>query len=116
MKIMKALFVLTTVLAAVSSIRAQEAVVDEAATASSGETVDEWTLDLDGDDVAESAGSDADAEPVAPVQSGPFVDLLGPTLLSLEMVDETHAQLAPHYTTDALHGKTVVGLYFSADW
>lgn len=52
----------------------------------------------------------------APVQSGPFIDLLGPTLLSLEMVDETHAQLASHYTNDALRGKSVVGLYFSADW
>jgi thiol-disulfide isomerase/thioredoxin len=52
----------------------------------------------------------------APVQTGPFIDLLGPSLLSLEMVDETHAQLASHYTNDALRGKSVVGLYFSADW
>ena len=51
-----------------------------------------------------------------PMQSGPFVDLFGPVLLSLDMLDETHAQLAPHLTNDALKGKKVVGLYFSADW
>jgi thiol-disulfide isomerase/thioredoxin len=32
------------------------------------------------------------------------------------MVYETHAQLASHYTNDALRGKSVVVLYFSADW
>jgi hypothetical protein len=51
-----------------------------------------------------------------PVQAGPFIDLLGPHLLSLEMVDPTHAQLVPHYTNEALRNKKVVGLYFSADW
>ena len=52
----------------------------------------------------------------APVQSGPFVDLFGDVLLSLEMVDETHAQVHQHYTNEVLSGKKVVGLYFSADW
>mmetsp|Transcript_21898 Transcript_21898/g.27085 ORF Transcript_21898/g.27085 Transcript_21898/m.27085 type:complete len:358 (-) Transcript_21898:106-1179(-) len=51
-----------------------------------------------------------------PVQSGPFVDLLGKTLLSLEMVDDKSARLVSHYTNDALKGKTVIGIYFSADW
>ncbi|KAL7464527.1 hypothetical protein ACHAXS_004863 [Conticribra weissflogii] len=32
------------------------------------------------------------------------------------MVDETHAQVHQHYTNEALSGKKVVGLYFSADW
>ena len=50
------------------------------------------------------------------VQSGPFVDLLGDTLLSLEMIDETKAQVHQHPTNVALDGKKVVGLYFSADW
>ena len=53
-------------------------------------------------------------EPV--VQSGPYVDLLGDTLLSLEMIDETKAQVHQHHTNVALDGKKVVGLYFSADW
>lgn len=52
----------------------------------------------------------------APLQVGPFIDLLGPQLLSLEMLDATHAQLVPHHTNKALNGKKVVGLYFSADW
>ena len=52
------------------------------------------------------------AQPV--VQSGPFIDLFGDTLLSLEMVDETHAKLNTHYTNEALAGKKVIGLYFSA--
>lgn len=50
------------------------------------------------------------------VPAGPFVDLLGPTLLSLQMIDETHAQINTHSTSDALKGKSVVALYFSADW
>jgi hypothetical protein len=49
-------------------------------------------------------------------QTGPFVDLLGHQLYSLQMIDETQAQLVPQYTNDALKGKKVVGLYFSADW
>eukprot|EP00559_Dactyliosolen_fragilissimus_P001307 CAMPEP_0184867244 /NCGR_PEP_ID=MMETSP0580-20130426/25629_1 /TAXON_ID=1118495 /ORGANISM="Dactyliosolen fragilissimus" /LENGTH=332 /DNA_ID=CAMNT_0027367397 /DNA_START=170 /DNA_END=1165 /DNA_ORIENTATION=- len=55
-------------------------------------------------------------KPSPPIQSGPFIDLFGDTLLALEMVDETHAQMTPHYTNDILDGKKVVGLYFSADW
>lgn len=51
-----------------------------------------------------------------PVQTGPLIDLFGPVLLSLEMVDESTAQLQPHFTTDALRGKRVIGVYFSADW
>lgn len=46
-------------------------------------------------------------------QRGPFVDLLGHQLYSLEMIDETQAQLVPQYTNEALKGKKVVGLYFS---
>jgi len=51
-----------------------------------------------------------------PEQIGPFIDLLGTHLYSLEMIDETQAQLTPQYTNEALKGKKVVGLYFSADW
>jgi len=49
-------------------------------------------------------------------QTGPFVDLFGPQLYSLQMIDETQAQLVPQFTNDALKGKKVVGVYFSADW
>lgn len=52
----------------------------------------------------------------APKQSGPFIDLFGENLLSLKMVDETHAQLETHLTNEALAGKKVIGVYFSADW
>jgi hypothetical protein len=62
---------------------------------------------------SESSSSSPNEEPV---QAGPFIDLLGPHLLSLEMIDPTHAQLALRYTNDALADKKVVGLYFSADW
>lgn len=55
-------------------------------------------------------------EPAPVVQSGPYIDLLGDMLLSLSMVDETHAQVNQHYTNEILAGKKVVGLYFSADW
>ena len=56
----------------------------------------------------------AAAEPVK--QSGPFIDLFGGSLLSLEMIDESTAQFKEHLTNDALAGKKVVGVYFSADW
>mmetsp|Transcript_24376 Transcript_24376/g.29992 ORF Transcript_24376/g.29992 Transcript_24376/m.29992 type:complete len:188 (+) Transcript_24376:89-652(+) len=62
----------------------------------------------------EAATEETSPEP--PKQSGPFIDLLGDTLLSLQMVDETHAQLNAHYTNEVLHGKKIIGLYFSADW
>ena len=55
-------------------------------------------------------------EEVAVKQEGPFIDLLGETLLSLSMMNESHAELRQHYTNEALDGKKVVGLYFSADW
>jgi len=54
--------------------------------------------------------------PTPPVQSGPLIDLFGEQLISLKMVDETHAQIEPHYTNEALAGKKVIGVYFSADW
>ena len=51
-----------------------------------------------------------------PVQSGPLIDLLGTKLQSLEIVDQTSAQVKEHFTNEALAGKKVIGLYFSADW
>jgi hypothetical protein len=61
-------------------------------------------------------GSTVASEEAPPVQTGPLIDIFGPTLLSLQMIDEQHAQLAAEYTSDALRGKKVIGIYFSADW
>jgi hypothetical protein len=68
--------------------------------------------------IDDASDSKQESQPeVTPVgQVGPYIDLLGDVLLSLEMVDETHAQVHQHYTNEALSGKKVVGLYFSADW
>ena len=63
-----------------------------------------------------AAAAAAAAQAAEPEQSGPFIDLLGSHLYELEMIDETQAQLTPQYTNEALKGKKVVGLYFSADW
>jgi len=60
--------------------------------------------------------SNQQTEPERPIQSGPLVDLFGEQLLSIKMVDETHAQLETHYTNEILAGKKVIGVYFSADW
>jgi nucleoredoxin len=49
-------------------------------------------------------------------QSNPLVNLLGPQVLRLEMIDESHAQIVGEPTSEALAGKTEIGLYFSADW
>mmetsp|Transcript_63472 Transcript_63472/g.95825 ORF Transcript_63472/g.95825 Transcript_63472/m.95825 type:complete len:268 (-) Transcript_63472:31-834(-) len=51
-----------------------------------------------------------------PVQTGPLIDLLGAQLYSMQLVDETTAQINAHYTNEALAGKNVIGIYFSADW
>ena len=105
---------------------AEDAVTEESATVPNDvppESVEsESTEDATAsDDSAASAASAAAAEeekavPAEPEQSGPFIDLLGSHLYSLEMIDETQAQLVPQYTNEALVGKKVVGLYFSADW
>jgi hypothetical protein len=63
-----------------------------------------------------STTGDVEAPAAPPVQTGPLIDLFGPTLLSLEMIDEQHAQLTANYTSDGLRGKKVIGVYFSADW
>ena len=61
-------------------------------------------------------GETAAEQEAEPVQTGPFIDLFGTQLYSMEMLDETSAQLRAHYTNEALGGKKVVGVYFSADW
>lgn len=65
-----------------------------------------------------AAQSDATQENASaePVQSGPLIDLLGTKLHSLEILDQQSAQVKEHYTNEALSGKNVIGLYFSADW
>jgi hypothetical protein len=101
---------------------ADDTPTSEEVTESQGESVNSQAEVVDGD--SEEATKPAEPEkkeeepvaPTPPVQAGPFIDLLGETLLSLEMVDKGHAQLHSHYTNEALKGKKVVGLYFSADW
>mmetsp|Transcript_4335 Transcript_4335/g.6618 ORF Transcript_4335/g.6618 Transcript_4335/m.6618 type:complete len:260 (+) Transcript_4335:112-891(+) len=67
-------------------------------------------------DTKEQESSSSKTESTPPAQSGPFIDIFGETLVSLKMVDESHAQIETHYTNEALAGKKVIGLYFSADW
>lgn len=98
---------------------AAAAAVDEEAVApnSKSETA-EQAGELSGEEVESVAEEETAsvAEEDTPIQSGPFIDLLGDTLLSLEMIDEQRAQLNTVYTNEALAGKKVIGLYFSADW
>jgi len=79
-------------------------------------SADEEETATESDVASSDSEAETQAESAPPVQSGPFIDLLGDLLLSLEMVDETHAQVQQHLTNEALSGKKVVGLYFSADW
>eukprot|EP00977_Amphora_coffeiformis_P001527 scaffold296_cov102-Amphora_coffeaeformis.AAC.15 len=116
---LKRIFVCVILL--LSYVSAQE--VAEAETVTEGAAVDSADTN---EKVPEPSKTDqneeGEAQPVQsetvepPLQSGPFVDLFGPTLLSLEMTSETTATLNEHLTNDALQGKKVVGLYFSADW
>uniref|UniRef100_A0A7R9ZRT0 Thioredoxin domain-containing protein n=1 Tax=Craspedostauros australis TaxID=1486917 RepID=A0A7R9ZRT0_9STRA len=103
-----------------SEAAAEEEVATEAAAATDdGETTSDATEEAATQQQESEAAADAAAdkkEKQLPVQAGPLVDLLGPSLLSLEMIDETTAQFKQHLTSDALAGKKVIGLYFSADW
>lgn len=67
-------------------------------------------------ETATEAGTAQENVAAEPVQSGPLIDLLGTKLQSLEILDEQSAQVKEHYTNEALAGKSVIGLYFSADW
>jgi hypothetical protein len=77
------------------------------------ETVDDAAVDDAAVDNAsgDSTASDEEAPPAPPVQTGPLIDLFGQSLLGLEMIDEQHAQLTANYTSDALRGKKVIGVY-----
>lgn len=118
---------------AVAEEEAPAAAIEEVAEAAEASVVDEEpeTVEPEPEAVEQvDEPSKVEADPVAekeaaasikddedtPVQSGPFIDLLGETLLSLEMIDEQRAQLNTVYTNEALAGKKVIGLYFSADW
>eukprot|EP00984_Skeletonema_dohrnii_P023406 scaffold12503_cov128-Skeletonema_dohrnii-CCMP3373.AAC.3 len=97
-----------------------EATVDDDATAIADETTTtaESTAEATTEESKTDEQSQQEEEQATPppAQTGPFIDLFGEVLLSLEMVDETHAQVHQHYTNEVLSGKKVVGLYFSADW
>jgi len=100
-------------LTAVELASAQEAAVEADVTASAAST------DEQSSKASESKASNAETNTATdnpPVQTGPLIDIFGQKLLSLEMVDETTAEFREHLTTDALRGKKVIGVYFSADW
>ena len=93
------------------------AVDDATATADETTTTAESTAEATAESTTDEQTQQAEEQATPPpAQTGPFIDLFGEVLLSLEMVDETHAQVHQHYTNEVLSGKKVVGLYFSADW
>ena len=97
--------------ASTESCSEEDTTADDAATTTATERESSTTAESN---VADSSKEESSSAPV--VQSGPYIDLLGDVLLSLQMVSETQAQVHQHYTNEALSGKKVVGLYFSADW
>jgi thiol-disulfide isomerase/thioredoxin len=103
-----------------ASMQTEEIPVDEA---TKGAEIDESTSNTATNKSTAASGTGGhkstetqSKQETIPAQSGPLVDLLGPQLLSLEIVDDTHAQLLPHLTNEVLKGKEVIGVYFSADW
>lgn len=52
----------------------------------------------------------------APAQVGPMVDIFGEQLYTFEFLDEKTGKIDARSTNEALAGKKVIGLYFSADW
>ena len=99
-----------------TSITEGESNVVDGTTEATDETTTTTTKDSETNATSKETGGGGVSEETPVVQAGPYIDLLGDTLLSLQMVDETHAQVNQHYTNEALSGKKVVGLYFSADW
>jgi len=101
---------------------------DTAETSAEEETTEETTdTEAEAADTQEESSSDDNTvmeeeeqevtdAPEPPQQTGPLVDIFGETLLSLVMIDDKNAQLEVHNTNDALKGKKVIGVYFSADW
>ena len=113
----------TTEGADTSTTTSAETTTEDSTQQQAGDAGEKESMDLDSRSDSTAAGADTDpngaansGSPDSVVQAGPFIDLLGPSLLSLEMIDETTAQFQQHLTNDALQGKKVVGLYFSADW
>ncbi len=101
----------------VASVESSESedVADSAAETTAATTEESATESTTEEQTQQKDEEEAQPTP-PPAQTGPFIDLFGEVLLSLEMVDETHAQVHQHYTNEVLSGKKVVGLYFSADW
>lgn len=102
-----------------ASVESSENEAEGAEEATSTTAADETTTESTTEEQTQQQPKDEEeeAQPTPPpAQTGPFIDLFGEVLLSLEMVDETHAQVHQHYTNEVLSGKKVVGLYFSADW
>lgn len=91
--------------------------IDESAETMSDEPYKSTEDDLATEDVQnDSTETETHKVEEEPFQAGPLVDLFGPKLQMLQMVNETSAQLSEQYTTEALQGKNVIGIYFSADW
>ena len=107
---MKTLFYLLALLSFSGLFEIQLVVGQETATDTSE------TAETSSADQAESSTPAEEFVAEEPVQSGPFIDLFGTQLYSIEMVNANSAQMYANYTNEALAGKKVVGLYFSADW
>eukprot|EP00980_Cylindrotheca_fusiformis_P028903 scaffold22672_cov141-Cylindrotheca_fusiformis.AAC.6 len=88
------------------------ATVEETEEASA--TTPESTEDAQSEE--DAAAPEQQAQESNPVQEGPLIDLFGERLLSFELLDETTGRISANYTNEALTGKRVIGLYFSADW
>lgn len=100
-----------------TSVMGNENVASSAEISASGEVIQEEQVADSSTFVPESGGSQEQvSEMEEPVQSGPFIDLLGNHLYSMEILEGNQAQLNAHYTNEILADKKVVGLYFSADW
>eukprot|EP00590_Aulacoseira_subarctica_P003270 CAMPEP_0172426386 /NCGR_PEP_ID=MMETSP1064-20121228/37174_1 /TAXON_ID=202472 /ORGANISM="Aulacoseira subarctica , Strain CCAP 1002/5" /LENGTH=348 /DNA_ID=CAMNT_0013169947 /DNA_START=13 /DNA_END=1059 /DNA_ORIENTATION=- len=100
---------------AATTVASTDEQLQEAHTSNSNETTDTMQNGINENSTTNTVLEESKVI-VPPVQLGPFIDLLGETLLSLEMIDDHRAQLREHYTNEALLGKKVIGLYFSADW
>jgi hypothetical protein len=138
MKLSTLIFTLLVSIAVLgSTVLCQEAATE---TTTKGATTEESAsaLDVNGETTKEEGAAEAEqpvSEPVEqvpdsksesaeqeatksePVQAGPLIDLFGAQLLSFHLSDDGQSgQIGAEYTNEALAGKKVIGVYFSADW
>lgn len=90
---------------------------DSDASSAKAESADEQSTSPADSSSQSTVSSASTTTATVPEPTNPLVDIFGPKLLKLEINEAgNQATIQEELTADALKGKSVVGIYFSADW